>query len=409
MKRYKITYYKNGKKSFVLSALNKKEALKTAKKRISSDILDIKEISTPLSLKIQNFKRVLIKYTFSFNYPAYIGALSELSVLLKAGISLSVALEDVGKNTKEKFVKELLLNAAQEIKSGKSLSTVFKKHKDILGTVSVGIISMAENTGDLAKALEYMRDFYQKTYDITKRIKKALRYPEITFIAIIGAFWVLMVGVVPKFEALFNRLGADLPLPTRMLIGCEEFISNFGKALFVGWVGLGFLTLVMYKNSGKVKRLLDKITLKVLIVGEIIEYLEVYRFLFTFSLLLKSGIALLESLEIAKEVINNEILKEKIDEIISGIKKGRSFSHMIQSTGLLNHIAFRMIASGEEAGELDKMLENAANYYEDLFTQKVDNIQSALEPVLILVLGLLVLWIALGVFLPMWSISEAFS
>jgi general secretion pathway protein F/MSHA biogenesis protein MshG len=146
--------------------------------------------------------------------------------------------------------------------------------------------------------------------------------------------------------------------------------------------------------------------LKTFLINKIIEYSTLHRFLMAMASLLKSGLPLIEALKISESIIENEVLKNKIKEIIKGINQGRSFAEMVAEVDLVNFVALRMISAGEESGELDLMLESAAKYYEDRFQDIIDNMQASIEPIMLTVIGALVLLIALGIFLPMWDLAN---
>jgi len=206
---------------------------------------------------------------------------------------------------------------------------------------------------------------------------------------------------------MFEQLHAELPLPTRILLGIEKVLSNYGL-IVLGIIILIIITIIfLYKTSYKFKYISDKILLKTPIIGKIIEYATLHRFLLTLSSLLKSGIPLLDALKISEGIISNDVIKQKIKQIIIGINQGRNLAEMMEETQLVNFIALRMIGAGEESGELDTMLSKAAEYYEDRFQDLIDNMQASIEPIMLTVIGALVLLLALGIFLPMWDLASA--
>ncbi len=410
MKWYKVTFFYKGKQEdTIIKSLNKAEAIMNAKKLNKGLLIKIEEVPMPFDermklLKDIFFTRILRK---KLKYPSYISALRQLSVLLKAGISLKDALEDIGNNSKDLLIKEVFLAAADAIDSGKSLSDVFAEYEEYLGGISLAMIRLGEQTGDLAMAIESLARIYENMYENRRKMIKALRYPIITLVAIVVAFVFLILLVVPKFKAMFEQLHAELPLPTRILLGIEKVLSNYGL-IVLGIIILIIITIIfLYKTSYKFKYISDKILLKTPIIGKIIEYATLHRFLLTLSSLLKSGIPLLDALKISEGIISNDVIKQKIKQIIIGINQGRNLAEMMEETQLVNFIALRMIGAGEESGELDTMLSKAAEYYEDRFQDLIDNMQASIEPIMLTVIGALVLLLALGIFLPMWDLASA--
>ncbi len=410
MKYYKVTFlYKGQQQDVVLKSLNKAEAIIDSKKLNKGLMVKIEEIPMPFEEKLkvaQNIFKVRIMRR-KLNYPTYISSIRQLAVLVKAGISLKDALEDISNNTKDALIKEVFLKAAEAIDSGKSLSDVFSDYEEYLGGISLAMIRLGEQTGDLVMALENLAIIYENMYENRRKMVKALRYPVITLFAIAGAFVFLILVVVPKFKAMFDQLHASLPLPTIMLLKAEEILSNYGL-LVLGGLTLVFLVVnFFYKVSLDFKYKVDQLLLKTYLINKIILYSSLHRFLMTMASLLKSGIPLVDALKISEGIIANEVIKRKIQEIIKGINQGRSFAEMIAEQDLVNFVALRMISAGEESGELDSMLDSAAGYYEDRFQDIIDNMQAAIEPIMLSVIGVLVLWIALGIFLPMWDLANA--
>ena len=410
MKYYKITFVFKGKQEeTIIKSLNKAEAIIDAKKLGKGLLVKIEEIPMPLEEKIKVFKDIF-KNKFlrkKINYPAYISAIRQLAVLLKAGISLKDALEDIANNTQDLLIKEIFTNAAEAIDSGKALSDIFRDYEAYVGGISLAMVRLGEQTGDLVYALENLADIYENMYENRKKMIKALRYPIITLTAIAGAFTFLILIVVPKFKAMFEQLKAELPLPTKILLLMEKILSNYGFLVLAG-LAITITTIIfLYKTSYEFKVKTDKVLLKTYLIGKIIEFSSLHRFLMTLSSLLKSGIPLVDALKISESIIGNEILKNKIKEVINGINQGRSFTEMVTEHQLFNFIALRMISAGEESGELDSMLESAANYYEDRFQDIIDNMQAAIEPIMMIIIGGLVLLLALGIFMPMWDLASA--
>ncbi len=410
MKYYKVSvFYKGKQQDFIIKSLNKAEAIIDAKKNHKGILVKIEEIPMPFEEKIKVFKDIVNNKILrkKLSYPSYISSIRELAVLIKAGISLKDALEDIGKNTKDRLIKEMFLKAADAIDSGKTLSDVFAEYENYVGGISLAMIRLGEQTGDLVDALSYLADIYDNMYQNRRKMIKALRYPIITLVAIVVAFVFLILLVVPKFKAIFEQLHANLPLPTRILLAIENIMTNYGFITLMIFITITIIVVFLYKTSYKFKYQVDKLLLKTPLISQIIEYATLHRFLLTLSSLLRSGIPLLDALKISEGIVENEVIKEKLKIIINGINQGRSLSEMLKETELVNFIALRMISAGEESGELDSMLEKAAQYYEERFQDIIENMQASIEPIMLSVIGSLVLLIALGIFLPMWDLANA--
>ena len=410
MKYYKVyMFYKGKEEEFIIKSLNKAEAIIDAKKNFKGVLVKIEEIPMPFDEKLKILKNIFKNKLLrkKINYPSYIGSLRQIAVMIKAGISLKDSLEDVGENTPDPLVKEIFLKSAEAIDTGKTLSDVFRNYEQYVGGVSLALIRLGEQTGDLAASLEYLADIYENMYENRKKMVKALRYPVITLIAIAVAFVILIMVVVPKFKSIFEQLHAELPLPTRILLGAEYVLSHFGLLVLGGFIGLIFTIIFFYKTSENFKYKTDAFLLKTYLIKDIIKYATLHRFLLILASLLNSGVPLIEALKISEGIIGNEVIKKKVFEIRKGINQGRSFAEVLKEVDLVNFIALRMISAGEESGELDRMLENAASYYEDRFQAVIDNMQAAIEPIMLLIIGGMVLLLALGIFMPMWNLASA--
>ena len=234
-----------------------------------------------------------------------------------------------------------------------------------------------------------------------------MRYPLITLGAMGAAFTILIVYVVPKFKDIFDQLHTELPLPTKILLGLEYAFSHYGPLIIAIGIALFVTHKFMYKTNKEYKYNFDKFLLKVKIIGPIIEYSSISRFILVLTELSKAGIPLIDSLEIANGILENAILKEKIDGVIREINQGQSLTFALTKYELLDNITLQMISAGEEAGNLDTMLENASAYYKTQFDQIVDGVGDAIEPIMMAVIGGLVLLLALGIFMPMWNMASA--
>lgn len=410
MKYYKVTFFYRGKQvDTVMKALNKAEAIIDAKKLNKGLLVKVEEIPMPFEERLKIIKAMFRNKIMrkNLNYPSYISALRQLAVLIKAGISLKDAMEDIGENTKDPLIKEVFLAAAEAIDSGKTLTDVFAEYEEYLGGISLAMIRLGEQTGDLAMAIESLASIYENMYENRRKMVKALRYPVITLIAIAAAFVFLILLVVPKFQAMFEQLHAKLPVPTLILLGIEKVLKNYGLIVLAVLIITILAIMFFYKTSEKFKYNTDKLLLKIPLIKNIIVNATLHRFLLTLASLLKSGIPLLDALKISEGIISNEVIKEKIKHIIKGINQGRSLAEMLKEENLVNFIALRMISAGENSGELDMMLEKSAQYYADRFQDIIDNMQASIEPIMLTVIGSLVLLIALGIFLPMWDLAQA--
>jgi len=413
MKYFKIKFLDYGEEQeIIISSINFAEAIEEVKKEMEStsgrEFLTIEEISMPFEEKIKVFTEV-IKQKLTrkkLNQQLFISALKQLKSMVKAGISLKDSLEDIANNTQDKLLKDILQYAANTMNKGGTISEAFKKYEIYVGQIAVAMFVLAEKTGDLVGILENLINIYEKAWENKRKVKKALRYPIIALIIITVAFVGIVTFVVPKFKAIFDQLHGDLPLPTQILLFLEHTFRNYGPIIILIFTIAIIITIYFYKTNRGIKTKIDKLLLKIPIIKGVILNSSLSRFLYILSALVKAGIPLIEALKISEGIVENEIIKKKIINIINGVNQGRKFAEMVTEEQLVDFIAIKMLQAGEEGGNLNDMLREAANYYEEKFQDVIEGLQSAIEPIMTGVIASIVLLIALGVFLPMWSLSS---
>jgi general secretion pathway protein F/MSHA biogenesis protein MshG len=412
MNYYKVTLISKGKQQeVILKGENKQEVLESIKtsNKYKGIAIKVEETDMPFDEKIKHLQDI-IKANFSkkkLDYPAFISAIRQLAALTIAQISLKDSLENIANNALDELVAELFKKAAEGIDNGLNLSVTFEEYEAYVGNLAVAMIKLGEQTGGLGEALYALADIYEDIEENRQKFKKAMRYPLITLGAMGAAFTILIVYVVPKFKDIFDQLHTELPLPTKILLGLEYAFSHYGPLIIAIGIALFVTHKFMYKTNKEYKYNFDKFLLKVKIIGPIIEYSSISRFILVLTELSKAGIPLIDSLEIANGILENAILKEKIDGVIREINQGQSLTFALTKYELLDNITLQMISAGEEAGNLDTMLENASAYYKTQFDQIVDGVGDAIEPIMMAVIGGLVLLLALGIFMPMWNMASA--
>jgi general secretion pathway protein F/MSHA biogenesis protein MshG len=410
MKYYQATIMMKGKKETVsFKAEDRVDAIKTAKTKQNGIVLKVEEIPMPFEERMKVFTDI-IQANFSkkkLNFEMFISATRQLATLTKAQISLKDSLDNISENTEDKLVQELFKKAADGIDSGLNLSTTFEEYQEYVGVLAVAMVKLGEQTGALGESLDALADIYENIHENRQKMKKAMRYPLMTLGAMGIAFTIMIVYVVPKFKEIFEKLNTELPLPTKILLGLEYAFSNYGPLLIAIVIGVFIVHKFAYKTQKDYKYKFDTLVLKTYLIGNIVRYASISRFLLVLTELTKAGIPLVDALKIANGILENTFLKEKIETVIRNINQGVSFTAALKEADLLDNVTLQMISSGEDSGELDTMLDNASNYYKDKFNYIVDNIGSAIEPIMMAFIGGLVLLLALGIFMPMWDMASA--
>jgi len=410
MKYFEIEYISNGEKNKItIPSPNKIDAINGFKAKTMGVFVNLKEVSEPFSVKYDAFKSKLKEKLRAKNIPLepYIASLRQISTMLNAGLPITTCLEDVVKTTEHKRLKEIFKIVLDEVESGLNLSDAFKRFKKEIGAISIALFDLGEKTGTLDESIEKLADILQEVYDNRMKLKKATRYPTIVIFVMIVAFSFVITLVVPQFQSMFEEYNTTLPFPTVLLLWIEHAITQYGLFVLIGAVLLSFGLSFFYKKSEKFKLLFDKYMLKVYIVGRVIYLSMIGRFIYVFDRLSSSGVPILESLKTAIDIVENSYLKEKLTKIIDAIEEGKSITTGFEDTKQFESMVIQMISAGESSGSLNKMLDKISGIYRKKYAYLVDNVATMIEPLLIAAIAGFVLLLALGIFLPMWSIAEA--
>ena len=327
--------------------------------------------------------------------------------MTNAGISIHDSIKEVAKSTVDMQLKAIFEDVDESLNSGKSLTEAFMPYKYHVGDVTLAMIELGESTGNMSESLTKLSEVLEEMMENAKKLKAALRYPTTVIVAIAVAFTILMVYVVPKFKEIFEKLNADLPMPTKILLFLEHAINNYGLYILAGIVGIIVYHKYMYKTSDGYKRKTDKYILKVYLIGNVIFFASMSRFMLIFTELVRAGIPVADALDTALMTIDNEEVKDKLSSVKYAVERGSNLTDAFKETGLYEGMLIQMIKAGEQGGALDKMLEKVSDYFKARFNDIIDNLSAYIEPILIGFIAGMVLMLALGIFLPMWDMASA--
>ncbi|MGP1450584.1 MAG: type II secretion system F family protein [Wolinella sp.] len=411
MKYFNVTLLLKGKRSKrIVKASTRDEALVKAAQLKRGKPLFAKEIAAPLGMKLAD----IASYSFDtirgknrIKLDDMIPAFRQMSLMLNAGISIHATLEDLVTFSASDRLKTIFRDILTGISSGKSLSDSFRIYERDLGTLSISLISLGEQTGSLSHALAMLAETLEEIRNNTAKFKKALRYPTMVVGAMVAAFVLLILLVIPKFKSVFDSFNAELPLPTIILLRTEEILSNYGLWILGALIAIVVLLRRRYRRSLSFKKLIDRYLLKVKLIGDIIYYHSMNQYVSALSLLLKAGISLEEALSSGSGMTTNEHIREKFESVSEAIKRGIGLTEAFRATGLFEPTTLQMVNTGEQSGDLDQMLAVAANYYKMRYDNIIDNLSAYIEPLLTAFMAVLVLILALGIFMPMWDLARA--
>ncbi len=411
MNYFEVNFILKGKRgSELIKAKTRTDAIAIAKAKLSGGtVLKALQVAAPLENRIADFKEQHFGKISQkkVKTESLIAAVRQLAVMTNAGISIHDSIKEVEKATVDPQLKAIFDDVNESLNAGKSLTEAFMPFKFHVGDVTLAMIELGESTGDMSSSLTKLAEVLEEMMENAKKLKAALRYPTTVIIAIAIAFTILMVYVVPKFKEIFEKFNAELPMPTKVLLFLEHAINNYGIFILAGIVGIVMYHKYMYKSNEGYKRKADKYILKVYLIGNVIFYASLSRFMLIFTELVRAGIPVADALDTALMTIENEEIKDKLSTVKYEVERGSNLTDAFNKTGLFEGMLIQMIKAGEQGGALDKMLEKVSDYYKARFNDIIDNLSSYIEPILIGFIAGMVLMMALGIFLPMWDMASA--
>jgi type II secretory pathway component PulF len=327
----------------------------------------------------------------------------QFHMLLSSGMPLQDSLKITHTFGKNPAFTKVLETIMTDVKSGKQFSECLLPHQKHFGPDYIALIKAGENSGTLEKMLQDLHLLLSWEKDLKKRIGNAVRYPiiviSVAFIAMIGMF----KFVVPKFAAVFSRSNQQLPLPTRVLLILNNFFTQYTGALLLFMLISGISITYLYRKYPKFRNKVDHYVLRIPVVGLILKNYILIRFCKVFSILYEKGVSIIEALSTCKNINNNAFYQFEIEGLIYKTERGNLLGDSTDQTILFSGIVSQMIAIGEKSSNLDSMIEKIGELYADETNYLLDNFFAYIEPLFIIIMGMLILGLAFGIFLPMWQ------
>lgn len=327
----------------------------------------------------------------------------QMHSLVKAGVPIVRAVHVVQESCKNYKLKVTLSDVLATLESGQSLGSALRKHPDIFPTLMTALVNVGENTGSLEEVFRQLSIHFERDIRTRNQIKAAIRYPIIVIIVISLAIVVINILVIPAFAKFFEQFHSALPLPTRILIGMSNFFVNYWGVLLGVLLGISF-GVRAYIRSSKGRRQWDTLKLKIPMIGSILQRAMLARFARSFALSMRTGVPLLESIGMIARATDNVYVADQILLMRTYIEHGESLTIAAGKSEMFTPLILQMLGIGEETGEIDRLLDEVADYYEQEVDYDVKQLGDAIEPILIIMIGGMVLLLALGIFLPMWDI-----
>jgi len=331
----------------------------------------------------------------------------QLATMMSAGVPLVQSFEIIGRGHENPSMQQLVLAIKNDVESGSTLAKALANHPLYFDELVCNLVAAGEHAGILETLLDKIAVYKEKTEALKSKIKKALFYPAAVVVVAFVVTAILLIFVVPQFENLFKGFGADLPAFTRMVISLSEWMQAYWWAVFAGIGGAIYGLIQAKKRSPKFAHGLDRVVLKLPIIGEILTKAIIARYARTLSTMFAAGVPLVEAMESVAGAAGNAVYAEGILQMRDNVATGQQLQLSMNQTGLFPNMVVQMVAIGEESGSLDTMLGKVADFFEQEVDDAVDGLSSLLEPLIMAVLGVLVGGLIVAMYLPIFKMGSA--
>jgi type IV pilus assembly protein PilC len=368
---------------------------------------------------VNNLKRQQISVTKmsekgkEFNLPTFGGGVDskelavftrQFSVMIDAGLPLVQCLEILAGQQENKVFQKVLTSTRASVEGGSTLSASMRQHVKVFDPLYVNLVEAGETGGILDTILQRLSSYIEKNVKLKRAVKSALVYPVAVLLVAGGVIVLLLWKVVPIFATLFAGLGVGLPLPTKIVIAMSNFVGSiFGFMILVMLVG-GAIGMKVWYATPAGRMAIDRVLLKLPLVGILLRKIAVARFTRTLGTLISSGVPILEGLDITARTAGNAVIEKALLEVRKGLEAGRNLSDPLKDSDVFPGMVTQMIGVGEQTGAMDAMLQKIADFYEDEVDAAVKDLLSALEPMMIVFLGVVVGGIVISMYLPLFSL-----
>ncbi len=330
----------------------------------------------------------------------------QLATMMNAGVPLVQGLEIVGRGHENASMRELVLEIKTDVEGGTNLSDALGKHPRHFNELFCNLVEAGEAAGVLDTLLDKLATYLEKTESIKKKIKKALFYPTAVLVVAFAVTALLLYFVVPQFQSLFQGFGADLPVFTQLVVNLSNFVQSNGLIILVVLIALTVAFIEAKKRSPRFVHFLDRLALRLPVVGQILHKAAVARYARTLSTMFAAGVPLVEALDSVSGATGNYVYQQAVLEMKDQVASGQQLQTAMRLTNLFPNMVIQMTAIGEESGSLDSMLAKVADFYEEEVDNMIDSLSSLLEPLIMVVLGVLVGGLVVAMYLPIFQMGQ---
>lgn len=332
----------------------------------------------------------------------------QFATMIGAGLPLIQCLEILSQQSESQQLREIIDKVRQSVQSGSTLADALSRHKKAFDDLYVSMVEAGEIGGALDQILLRLAAYREKADALARKVKGALAYPSVIVTVAIGVTFVMLTYIVPIFAKMFQGLGAELPGPTQMVLNLSAFLKGnilTGLILFVAL----FIFYRWYSKTDKGRLFIDKVKLRAPLLGSLLRKTAISRFTRTLGTLIQSGVSILDALEITAKTAGNRVIQDAIKRSVVSIAEGETITHPLKETGVFPPMVTQMISVGEKTGGLDEMLQKIADFYDEEVDAAVAALTSIIEPVIIVLMGLVIGGILIAMYLPMFEIIGAIS
>lgn len=329
----------------------------------------------------------------------------QLATMVDAGIPLVGALDILGEQMENKTFQDVVMKVRRDVETGSSLSESLGKHKSIFSPLFINMVKAGESSGMLDEILDRVAAYLEKTANLQKKVKSALTYPAVVSVMALGITLLLLLKVIPVFKSIFSGFGADLPMPTLILITISDFLQKYFLLAIIALSTVLFL-ITRYIRTEKGRFVFDSMLLKMPIFGILFRKVAISKFTRTLSTLIKSGVPILASLEIVGKTAGNKAVEIAVEGVRTNVREGENIAEPLAKSRIFPPMVVRMVSVGEQSGQLEKMLSKIADFYDEQVDASVSGLTSMIEPLIIAFLGIVIGSIVICMFLPIFRITS---
>ncbi len=330
----------------------------------------------------------------------------QLASMIASGLPLDESLNIMAEQAESKKMGEILYDVKQKVETGASLSQALKSYREVFSDMYINMVASGEQTGNLDGVLKRLAEMLEKRLALKRKVKGALIYPTMVVIVATGVIALILTFVIPTFAEMYESSGMHLPLPTQIVINLSVFMKKYFWYMLVGIIGIVIAIRIGYRKSYAFRKLMDKLLLHLPIFGMLSRKGSIANFTVILSSLTASGIDILDALEISSKTAGNVIIEETLLEVRDMVRKGENLSYAMSYSGEFPDMVIQMVAVGEETGTLDDMMQKVSQYYEEEVDNAVKNLSTMIEPIIIVVLGGIIGFLVVAMYLPIFKMGE---